>query len=61
MKKEEEELILAEYQPKHSCYIPLQRMEWLCRGMMERLILPKTFLRASSVSATCTGCYKEKL
>lgn len=52
MKKEEEELILAEYQPKHSRCSPLQGMEWLCTGMMERLMLQQTFLRTFPVSAT---------
>lgn len=61
MKKEEEELILAEYQPKHSRYSPLQGMEWLCTGMMERLMLQQSFLRTFPVSATCTGSCKEKL
>lgn len=61
MKKKEEELILAEYQPKHSHYSPLQGIEWLCTGMMERLTLQKAFLRAFPVLVTCTGCCKEKL
>lgn len=50
MKKEEEGLILVEYQPKHSCYSPLWGMEWLCTGMMERLMLQKAFLRAFSAT-----------
>lgn len=30
MKKEEEELIRAEYQPKHSRYSLLQAVDWFC-------------------------------
>lgn len=60
MKKEEEELILADYQTNHSHYSPLQGMEWLCTGMMERLMLQKAFLRAFPVSDTCAVCCCEK-
>lgn len=59
MKKEEEELIRAEYQPKHSRYSLLQATDWFCTDVMERFMLQKAFLRAFLASATCIECCKE--
>lgn len=60
MKKEEEELILAEYQPKHSWFSCLQGMEWLCREVTKRFVLWEAFFSYFLVPATYTGCCREK-